>query len=143
MPLAGKDKTKAKQRVMAMMTPWLFSFGFKRIAGGRTGGQFDYVAEDGAKLVLSIGVPTFDTVFRFWCHWETASGERIAEGPFSLPYECPNTPGRKRYSFRFNRDFESHDRCAANMRDWVRDELLTWFASRPTASWSNPDVIRG
>jgi len=142
-PLTGKDKTQAKQRIMAVMTPWLASVGFERIAGGRTGGRFDYVAEDGARLALSIGVPTFDTIFRFWCHWETASGDRIAEGPLSLPYECPNTPGRKRYSFRFHRDAESHERCAANMKDWIQDELLPWFESRPVVHWSNPNVIRG
>src|SRR6187200_2618194 len=101
MPLTGKEKTRAKQRVMARLTPWLASTGFERIAGGRTGGRFDFVAQDGARLVLSIGVPTFDTFFRFCCHWETASGGRVADGPLSGPYECPNTPGRKRYTFRF------------------------------------------
>ncbi len=142
MPLTGKDKTQAKQRIMAMLTPWLVSAGFQRIAGGRTGGRFDFVADDGARLVLSIGVPTFDTFFRLWCHWEAASGDRVADGPLSEPYECPNTPGRRRYTFRFHRDPESHERCFTNMQDWIRDELLPWFASRPSVNWTNPYVIR-
>lgn len=142
MPLTGTDKRRAKEQVMAKVTPWLISQGFERISGGRTGGRFDFVSDDGARLVLSIAVPTFDTFFRFWCHWETAIGNRVADGPQSLPYECPNHPGRRRYSFRFHRDNESQQRCVVNMQDWIRDELLPWFASRPTENWSNPYVFR-
>ncbi len=143
MPLTGKEKTHAKKRVMAKLTPWLESAGFELIAGGQTGGRFDLVANDGARLVLSIGVPTFDTFFRLWCHWEKVSGDCVAGGPLSDPYACPNTPGRRRYTFRFNADADSHERCVANIEDWVRDELVPWFESRPTVDWSNPYVIRG
>jgi hypothetical protein len=32
-------------------------------------------------------------------------------------------------------------RCDTNIQDWVRDELLPWFASRPRNNWTNPRVV--
>jgi len=142
MPLKGKDKTEAKQRIMKLVTPHLVSTGLHRISGGRTGGRFDLVVDDGARLVLLLEVPTFDTFYRMWCYWEMASGDLVAYGPRSLPYECPNTPGRRRYTFRFHRDAESHQRCATEIAEWIRNELLPWFAIRPRTDWSNPHVIK-
>jgi hypothetical protein len=139
--LTGSEKARAKQEIMALVTPWLLSAGLTRVAGGRTGGTFEIRAEDGARLVLSLGVPTFDSFFRLWSSWENESGNVRVGGPTSDPYECPNTPGHRRYTFRFNRAVDSQQRCATNIQDWVRDELLPWFASRPKTHWSNPRVV--
>jgi len=125
---------------MELVKPWLESIGFQKTAGDPTGDRFDLVADDGACLALAIEVRPNDDRFRMWCSWENSSGVRDAYGPDSFPYECPNHPGKRRYLFRFHRDPETHERCFANIRDWVRNELLPWFASRPSANWSNPNL---
>ncbi len=139
--LTGREKARAKREIMALVTPWLLSAGLQPVAGGRTGGTFELRTGDGARLVLSLGVPTFDSFFRLWSSWEAESGSVSVGGPHSDPFACPNTPGRRRYTFRFNRTIESQERCAMNIHDWVRDELLPWFASRPKIHWSNPRVV--
>ena len=142
MTIAGKEKTQAKKHIMKLVTPVLVSSGFELAAGGQTGGVFELIGNDGARLALCLEVPTFDTFFRMWCYWETENGDRVADGPQSFPYECPNTPGRRRYTFHFHRKAETHQRCATEIDAWVRDELLPWFASRHTADWANPNVIK-
>jgi hypothetical protein len=139
--LTGREKTQAKKFIMALVTPCLRSEGFELVAGGTVDGTFRLRAEDGVRLVLCLGVPTFDSFFRLWSSWEDESGNVRVGGPHSDPFESPNTPGRRRYTFRFNRASESQQRCATNIQDWVHDELLPWFASRPDTHWTNPRVI--
>jgi hypothetical protein len=141
MPVRGSEKTKAKQSIMRLLLPRLQYQGFACAGGGRTGGTFHLTDPDGSRLVLVAQVPTFDSFFRLWCYWETANGERVAYGPQSLPYECPNLPGDTRYTFRFHRDSAGHESCAANIADWVRRELLPWFRTRSQCDWKNPKQI--
>ena len=118
--LTGIEKARAKQEIMARVTPWLLSAGLRHVSGGRTGGTFELRAEGGGRLVLCLGVPSFDSFFRLWSSWEDESGTSVG-GPHSDPFACLNTPGRRRYTFRFNRAVDSQERCATNIQDWVRE----------------------
>jgi hypothetical protein len=86
-------------------------------------------------LVMLLQVPTFDTFYRATTRWEGRDGRIVANGPETFPYECPDHPGPKRYSFRFHRAEETHERCARNLEEWIREVLLPWYERRPTESW--------
>jgi len=138
----GAEKTKAKQGIIRLLIPRLESQGFECLGGGRSGGTFLFCDSDGSRLIFYAQVPTFDSVFRLWSYWESSNGDRVATGPYTEPYACPNHPGPKRYTFRFHRDTKSQETCASNIAKWITEALLPWFAKRPKTDWSNPNVIR-
>ncbi|MEQ8850096.1 hypothetical protein [Botrimarina sp.] len=142
MPLTGNEKTVAKRRIMKLATTPILDLGFTLAAGGKTNGTFKLSDEEGNVLVVLLDVPTFDTFFRMAAHWKTPDGTVVGSGLYSLPFECPNHPGNRRYTFRFHRDSESQQRCAENIVDWFRDVAVDWFRNKTAGRWTNPSVIR-
>ena len=142
MPLTGTEKTTAKRQVMGRIKGPIDTLGFRLVGGGKTNGTFELTDAKSDVLVVFLDVPTFDTFFRIATYWRASDETVVGRGPYSLPYECPNHPGDRRYTFRFHRDSASQQRCAENIVDWIRDVALPWFREKPTGQWSNPNVVR-
>lgn len=138
MPIPTAEKTNAKKRIMRELDPWLRECGFTK----RAGFEYQLTAPDGARLVMLLNVPTFDTFYRIYSRWESTDGRTRIEGPETFPYECPNHPGPKRYTFRFHLKEETQARCVANLKEWISEVLLPWFEQKPTTPWRNPNVIK-
>jgi len=135
MGIKGIEKTQAKKEIMKLLNPWLTAAGFKCAIGGKTGGIFELTADDGAKLILTIQAPTFNSFFRMWGGWEMSNGKLVAQSGHSDVGQYPDLFGRRRYNFKFNRSTDTHERCAENMKRWISNELMPWFKKRPTTSW--------
>jgi hypothetical protein len=123
------EKSKGKREILKIVTPFLIGAGFTKIGTG----DFSYPQTDGVGRLL-LNVPTFEASFRMFSSFE-ARGHKFA-GPHTLPFECPNPPGGRRYYFRFTFAEETYPRCAKEMIDWVSFVLIPWFQSQPSKSWS-------
>jgi hypothetical protein len=124
------EKTKAKKRVMSIVTPALLQLGFTKV---RTT-EFSFLIEPDCTGLLLVHLPLMS---EYYCV-QTAlvrGKEALVEGPDSSPYGCPNSPNGKRYNFRlFHPSPETFDRCAANIMTWVEDVAIPWFGSNPKIS---------
>lgn len=139
MPIPTPEKARAKKRIMKQLDPWLKECGFSK----QRGFKYQLTDAENAKLVMLLNVPTFETRCRIFSWRETPNGQTRVAGPQTFPFECPNHPGPKRYTFRFHLSEETQARCVANLKEWITEVLLPWFEQKPAMPWWNPNVIKG
>ena len=127
--ISTAEKAKGKRAILKIVTPFLSAAGFTK-AGTY---EFFYPTEEGRGRLL-FNVPTFEASFRMFSSFERKDVR--FEGPHTLPFECPNPPGGRRFYFRFTFDAASHPRCAKEVTDWVSLVLIPWFRSQPSRPWT-------
>lgn len=138
MSTIGTDKTKAKRKIMKEFVPWLLERGFEKESPSR----FEFPHKNGSGT-LTLNVPSFDSFYRMIVSFQPSEEQRERfSGPMSEPYECPNHPGEKRYTFRFTHAEETWERCLINMKEWTEEVALPWLSSENPAPWSNPNIIK-
>lgn len=136
MPVTTAEKTKAKRAIMRLAKPQLLALGFQPSGRCDTGGLFTLIAENGDQLNFGVDVSSSSLHFRPMTHWKATADTTWIQGP-----HCHAgggiEPNGVRYSFAFRRDDEGHERCAANIVNWVRDVALPWFVRRSRINWDD------
>lgn len=113
----------ARDDIVRRVGDWLRTKGFKRVAEG-------HFTQESGDLVQHVGFQKLSSGrgVRVMCHITRGDDREAAiSGPWSDPFETPNSPNKKKYNFGWSTQEKDIAKCAAAYCRYIDDVVIAWF----------------
>ena len=112
---------KARDEMLRRVAMWLVKYEFAEAGAG-------HFIRAAGNLVCHIGFQKLSSGrnVRVMCHVSKEDNNSVA-GPWSDPYECPNSPNGRKYHFGWSTREPDVARCAAEYCKYIEDVVFEWF----------------